>query len=154
MWGGPFGSAPFDTPPARSHETIVHKIGETTSMNIRSLGVILTGVAFLHGCGGETPKPNTVTAMSAASGHEEKIKEALKKAGIKNPPSAIFDADDSTWTVVITPDGVGPNGEAPPGRPIPERCSVDKTTFEVKRQANPNQPRPGGKGGDGRVVGD
>lgn len=94
-----------------------------------------------------TEQPVPVTAMAAASGKEELIKAALLKAGIKNPPLAVFDAGEDAWSVVIAPDGTGPNGEPPPGRPIPERVKVSKADFSVTKQPNPNLPRPGGGGG-------
>lgn len=97
------------------------------------------------GCGGGAEEAkNTVTATSAAPpGDLEKIQEALVKAGIENPLTAVFDADDQTWSVVIAPDGTGPNGEPPPGRPIPERVLVGKSDFKVTRQGNPNERRDG-----------
>ena len=83
--------------------------------------------------------------------------EALIKAGIKNPPAAIFDADDKNWSVTIMPDGAGPKGEPPPGRPIPERVLVSKSDFKVTRIARPEDLEPsegkGGASGDGRIIG-
>jgi hypothetical protein len=115
-------------------------------------GFALVAALTLLGCGGDpaAKTTNTVTPELAAGGDMEKIKEALKKAGIKNPPSAVFDQDEKNWSVTITPDGVGPNGEPPPGRPIPERVIVSKVDFSVTRGQNPNSSRPG-QGGD-RVV--
>jgi len=112
----------------------------------KPIGTVLTLAALgMAGCGAaEATKKNQVTATSAASdGQLDKIKEALAKAGIKNPPAAVFDQDDKTWNVVITPDGVGPNGEPPPGRPIPQRVLVTKTDFQVTKMADPNQRGPG-----------
>ena len=108
----------------------------------------------LVGCGGSTNEAkNEVTATSAAPpGDFEKIKEALKNAKM-NPPVAVFDADDKTWSVVLAVDGAGPNGEPPPGggRPIPERVLVGKGDFKITRFGNANAPRqPGGPGLEGR----
>jgi hypothetical protein len=112
-------------------------------------------IAFLGGCGGDssTKGSNTVTATSAAAPSDlDKIKEALLKAGVKNPPLAVFDADDTHWSVAIAPDGTGPNGEPPPGRPIPERVIVGKKEFTVQRFRDPNAPLPGKSGDDGRIA--
>jgi len=108
------------------------------------IGTFVALLAFgAVGCGpsevGKT-KPDAATS-AASSGDLEKIKEALAKAGIKNPPAAVFDQDDKSWNVVITPDGVGPNGEPPPGRPIPQRVLVGKVDYRVTMMDDPNKPR-------------
>lgn len=122
-------------------------------------GLAVLAAASFGGCGGDSSSKgtNTVTAVAAAGGDLEKIKEALVKAGIKNEPAAVFDMDDSHWSVTITPDGVGPKGEPPPGRPIPMRVSVSKKDFKVEKIADPNSGRSGGgktggNPGDGRIV--
>ncbi len=81
-----------------------------------------------------------IKKSESGGGEEEKIRAAVKAAGVKNKVAAIIDNGNNTWTCTIEPDGVGPNGEPPPGRPIPEQVLVEKGTFKVTR----------GMGGRGR----
>jgi hypothetical protein len=112
-------------------------------VNVRiAFAAALLAAGAMVGCGSPTPTQTKETPMGDTSvAEQDKIKEALVKAGIKNPPAAVLENDKDTWVVVITPDGVGPNGEPPPGRPIPLRVLVNKHTFEVTKQGDPNQKK-------------
>jgi hypothetical protein len=108
---------------------------------------LLVGLASWTGCGasaGPTQKKEEPFAAASEEGELEKIKAALIKAGIKNPPAAVLEGEKDEWVVVITPDGVGPNGEPPPGRPIPLRVIVNKKTFEVTKPTEDPSKRKGG----------
>jgi len=88
------------------------------------------------GCGPEVKQTPTDPKGAASEGDQDKISAALKKAGITKEIGAINDAGDE-WLVTLKLDGLGPNGEPPPGRPIPEKAMVHKQTYDVKKLDTP-----------------
>ena len=123
-------------------------------VTLRNLAFLSMGllVVVVFGCGSdpEAKKTNTITAAGAAQGQEEKINEALAKAGQNKLSAVLDDPDENYWIVTITPDGVGPKGEPPPGRPIPKRARVKKSDFSVQVLEDPNKGR-GGKTGNREI---
>lgn len=97
------------------------------------------------GCGPEVKQQSVDRLGAAPAADQDKIRQALDKAGIKKKIAAINDAGDM-WLVILELDGLGPNGEAPPGRPTPEKATVHKTTFEVKKLDTPGGGGAGDKG--------
>jgi hypothetical protein len=94
----------------------------------------LSLLALAVGCEQKPTQRELKPLDAAPQAEQSKIQEAVTAAGIKNPVLVIKDAGDQ-WVCTIAPDGTGPKGEPPPGRPIPEEVMVHKTTYKVTRTA-------------------
>ena len=101
-------------------------------MTITRRLLVLSLLTFAVGCE-QKPTQREIKPLDAAPEAEQsKIHEAVAAAGIKNRVLVIKDAGDQ-WVCTIAPDGTGPKGEPPPGRPIPEEVMVHKTSYKVTR---------------------
>jgi len=114
------------------------------SLNLKQAYLVLA-FSSLIGCGGDQVKPQPVDLKGAAStGEQDKIREALQKAGITKEIGTIVDGGDD-WLVTLKLDGLGPNGEPPPGRPIPDKALVNKKSFDVTKLSNPGNTERGSR---------
>ncbi len=108
-------------------------------MTYRTLLIAIISI-FSIGCAPPKVERKIQGPSQAPSGEEEKIREAVKAAGVKNRVAAIIDNGNQYWTCTIEPDGVDPKtGAPPPSRPIPEQVLVEKKTYKVTRLSNPRQ---------------
>ena len=114
-------------------------------MNNLCSGLMLVAV-LCAGCGPQV-KPQPFDPLGAVEpSAQDKIKNALEKAGVTKEVAAIVEMDDAWMVTLRTPqDPKAADGQAERG--IPEKATVNKSTFEVKvlnpgglggRQAPPN----------------
>jgi len=89
------------------------------------------------GCGPKVEPEKFDPMGSVESTTQNQIKEALKKAGVNKDVTAIIDMDQE-WMVTLRPEA---RETDPDSRPIPERATVNKSTFAVK-VLNPGGRRP------------
>ena len=89
------------------------------------------------------PTQTKIDPLAGASGDLDKIKDALKKAGVTKEIAAVNDLGDN-WRVTLQLDGIGPNGEPPPGRPLPTLVMVEKSSMKVTVLNEGGKGRSGG----------
>ena len=90
------------------------------------------------GCGPEVRPQQFDPLGGVQTASQDKIKEALKKAGITKEVAAINDMENE-WLVTLRNEKKA--GDDATTRPIPERATVNKSTFEVKIM-NPGGNKP------------
>ena len=104
------------------------------------LTAALAMAVLAPGCSRQEPQ-REVDLMGAAAPEEQgRIAQALKEAGIVKEISSIRDTGKE-WLVTLKLDGIGPNGERPPGRPAPEKVTIDKETMKVTKQGGNEDAR-------------
>jgi hypothetical protein len=100
------------------------------------------------GCGPQVTQREVDPLGQATVGEQDKIKEALKKAGIDRDIVAIIDTGES-WLVTLQFAG----GPQPAGsRMIPDKASVNKKTYEVTKMDAPSGRAADDRGSGGRVM--
>jgi hypothetical protein len=96
--------------------------------------------AIAVGCGPEV-RPQQFDPMGGVKvDAQDKIKEALKKAGITKEIAAVSEMDND-WLVTLRNEKKAESDEGT--RQVPERATVNKTTLEVKLM-NPGGNKPTG----------